>query len=315
MSSAIGIHSLTHRYAQRTALDDLSLNVESASIVALLGPNGSGKTTLFRILTTLLAPSSGSATVAGCDVRTQRAAVRRNIGVVFQHPSLDGKLTVAENLTHQGHLYGLSGHPLRRRAQDLLARFGVADRAADRVDTLSGGLQRRVELAKSLLHDPSVLLLDEPSTGLDPAARDTLMSQLLGLRDEQGVTVLLTTHLMDEADRCSAVAILDEGRLAAYQSPEALKQTIGGEVITLRTASAAALAPQIQDRFSVEACVSDSTIRIERERGHEFVPELIKAFPNGIDAVTVSKPTLDDVFFHLTGHRLLNGANENQAAA
>lgn len=315
MSSAIRIQSLTHRYGKRTALDDVSFDVEAASLVALLGPNGGGKTTLFRILTTLLAPTAGSATIAGCDVRTQRAGVRRKIGVVFQHPSLDGKLTVAENLTHQGHLYGLSGHPLRQRSGDLLARFEVADRAGDRVDSLSGGLQRRVELAKSLLHKPTVLILDEPSTGLDPAARDTLMRQLLELRDERGVTVLLTTHLMDEAGKCDSVAILDAGKLVGHQSPDALKATIGGDVITLHTSSAETLAQQISKTFSVEASVSGSTIRLERERGHEFVPELIKAFPNGIDAVTVSKPTLDDVFFHLTGHRLLEDASHNHQAA
>lgn len=313
--AGIVIQSVTHRFAERVALDDVSFGVEPATMVSLLGPNGGGKTTLFRILTTLLTPTAGTVLVAGHDARTHRASVRREIGVVFQSPSLDGKLSVAENLMHQGHLYGLSGETLRRRSGELLARFGVDDRSNDRVDTLSGGLRRRVELAKSLLHEPRILILDEPSTGLDPAARDTLMNQLCELRDEQRVTILLTTHLMDEADRSDTVAVLDCGHLAAFDRPSTLKAKIGGDVITLRTSVAASLASRIRERFSITATACESTVRMERERGHEFVPELIKAFPDEIDAVTVSKPTLDDVFFHLTGHRLMENAFESHRAA
>ncbi|MCH7702051.1 MAG: ABC transporter ATP-binding protein, partial [Planctomycetes bacterium] len=228
LAVAVELEALSHRYGDRLALDAVSLQVAPASVFSLLGPNGSGKSTLFRILATLMAPSSGTARVAGLDVRAQRDQVRRRIGVAFQHPSLDAKLTVFENLRHQGHLYGLSGRALRERIRELLDRFALTDRAGDRTETLSGGLKRRVELAKALLHAPQILILDEPSTGLDPAARASLMDHLHQLRDQDGVTTLLTTHLMDEADRCDRIGVLDEGRLVALDGPAELKRTIGG---------------------------------------------------------------------------------------
>ncbi len=303
----VELTSLTHRYGERLALHQVTLQVNRGSIFALLGPNGGGKTTLFRILTTLLTPTSGTARVAGADVATERDRVRSRIGIVFQKPSLDGKLTVLENLTHQGHLYGLSGRELRRRSGEAMERFRLGDRANDRVETLSGGLQRRVELAKGLLHRPEVLILDEPSTGLDPGARADLMVHLRELRERDGVTSLLPTHLMDEADRCDRVGILDNGRLVALGTPTALKATIGGDVVTIHSGNPDSLAARAKERFSCKADVVDGTVRIERERGHQFVPQLIEAFPGEIDSVTVGKPTLDDVFLHLTGHRLWNG--------
>lgn len=306
----VEIKSLTHRYAARTALDDLSLDVERGTVLAVLGPNGSGKSTLFKILTTLMKPSSGSARVAGADVVEERSAVRRRIGVLFQHPSLDAKLTVNENLMHQGHLYGLRGAELRTRMTRAVERYGIGDRTADRVATLSGGLQRRVELAKALLHCPDVLILDEPSTGLDPGARAVLMDHLTELRRSEGVTVLLTTHLMDEAERCDLVAILHEGRLVALDSPSSLTATIGGDVLTVSTKNARELAAKITERFGMTAEVVHGAIRIERERGHAFVPELIEAFPGRIDSITVGKPTLGDVFLARTGHRLRDTSDD-----
>ncbi len=304
--AAVELESLTHHYGQRCALAGITLDVAPATIFSLLGPNGSGKSTLFRILATLLTPSGGAARIGGCDVTTQQDEVRRRIGVVFQQPGLDGKLTVWENLRHQGQLYGLSGQCLRRRATELLEQCGVNDRANDRVETLSGGLKRRVELAKALLHEPAVLILDEPSTGLDPAARTLLMDHLHQLRDREGVTTLLTTHLMDEADRCDRIAILDEGRLMAVDAPDALKRSVGGEVLTILTDDPVALVERARLDLGVEATVVSGTMRIEHDRGHAFVPKLIEAYPGEIKSVTVGRPTLDDVFVHLTGHRLWN---------
>lgn len=301
---AVDLETLSHRYGDRLALDAISLQVAPASVFSLLGPNGSGKSTLFRILATLMAPSSGTARVAGLDVRAERDQVRRRIGVVFQHPSLDAKLTVFENLRHQGHLYGLSGRSLRERIGELLDRFALADRASDRAETLSGGLKRRVELAKALLHAPQVLILDEPSTGLDPAARASLMDHLHQLRDQNGVTTLLTTHLMDEADRCDRIGVLDEGRLVALDGPAELKRRIGGEVLTVSCGDPAKLAAGVKRDFDIEATFVNGVVRIEHETGHAFVPKLVEAYPGEIDSVTVGRPTLDDVFFHLTGHRL-----------
>ncbi len=300
----VAVQSLTHRYQERVALNAVSFDVPPSSIFCLLGPNGGGKTTLFKILATLLQPTSGTILVNGADVVSKPDEVRRGIGIVFQRPSLDGKLTVRENLMHQGHLYGLRGNELRARSGELLERFGVADRAGDRVDKLSGGLQRRVELAKSLLHRPRLLVLDEPSTGLDPGVRIALMQFLTELRDRDGVTSLLTTHLMDEAAACDHVAILDQGKLVAIGTPNQLREKIGGDIVTMTAPEPTKLASRIGERFSIKPEVVDGVVRIERERGHEFVPTLIEAFPGEIDSVTVGKPTLDDVFVHLTGRKL-----------
>ena len=303
----VKVESLTHRYGERVALNGVSFAIDRPCLFALLGPNGCGKTTLFRILATLLRPSEGTASVADADVVVQRARVLERIGVVFQKPALDGKLTVLENLIYQGQLYGLKGRALRQRSRELLERFDVFDRAHDRVDVLSGGLARRVELAKGLLHRPDVLILDEPSTGLDPGARLTLTDYLKELRDTDGVTSLLTTHLMDEADQCDRVGVMDVGRLVALDDPSALKRTIGGDVLSIGASEIESLRSRLRDRLSVEADVVDGILRFERERGHEFVPQLIEAFPGEIESVTVGKPTLEDVFVHLTGHGLWDG--------
>jgi ABC-2 type transport system ATP-binding protein len=301
---AVELERICHNYGDRIALDNVSLVVESASICALLGPNGGGKTTLFKILSTLITPHAGIARILGDDVVVHRDRVRQLIGVVFQTPSLDVHLTVRENMTHQGHLYGLSGIKLKERSDELLQRFEVQDRANDRAKKLSGGLQRRVELAKSLLHRPQVLVLDEPSTGLDPGARAALTDFLIELRDKDGVTSLLTTHLIDEADRCDRVAVIDKGKLMAQGTPGELKAMIGGDVITIRARDPVALAWQITSKFGVQAEVSDGSIRVEREGGHRFVPELIESFPGAIESVSMGRPTLGDVFQRTTGHAL-----------
>ena len=297
------VEALTHRYGPRVALDNVSLTVPRGEIFGLLGPNGSGKTTLFRILSTLVKPREGRVRLFNCDVAQERDAVRRRIGVVFQAPSLDKKLTVRENLRHQGHLYGLRGPALRARMDELLGRFGLSDRAGELVEKLSGGLRRRVDLAKGLLHRPELLLLDEPSTGLDPLARRDLGNLLEELRDKDGVTILLTTHIMEEADRCRRLAILDRGKLVALDSPRALKEHIGGDVINVSARVPESLSAQVREKFGIEAQVVGDTVRIERPRGYEFIPALVEAFPGEIGAVHIGKPTLEDVFIHLTGHR------------
>ena len=300
---AIEAEDLRFRYGERAALDGVSFAVEAGHIYGLLGPNGGGKTTLFRILATLLPPASGAARVFGLDVAREPHAVRRRIGVVFQSRSLDGKLTPLENLRHQGHLYGLRGRSLRERARESLERVGLADRATDLVETLSGGLARRAELAKGLLHRPDLLLLDEPSAGLDPGGRRDLWRYLTSLREAAGVTVLVTTHLLEEAERCDRLGILDRGRLVVQGTPDQLKKNIGGDVIVLGARDPEDLRRRIEERFSIPAAVVDATVRLERERGHQFAAQLVEAFPGQIDSVSVSKPTLEDVFIHETGHR------------
>jgi ABC-2 type transport system ATP-binding protein len=301
---AIEIDKLRYRYGARLALDDVGFAVASGEIFGLLGPNGGGKTTLFKIVSTLLFPTGGTVRVFGDDVVGDPAAVRRRLGVVFQHPALDGKLTVEENLRHQGHLYGLSGRTLTDRIGEGLARVGLEDRRRDLVATLSGGLQRRAEVAKALLHRPQLLVLDEPSTGLDPAARRDIWQDLSALRREEGTTVILTTHLMDEAAACDRVAILDLGHLVALGTPEALTSTIGGDVVQVTTRDPQGLAGRVAERFGVRAEVVDGKVHIERDRAHEFIAELVEGFPGEVDAVTFGKPTLEDVFVHYTGRRL-----------
>ena len=292
---SVEVDGLTHRYGERLALDGVSFSVRSGEVFAVVGPNGGGKSTLFKILSTALRPSSGKARVAGVDIVDDN--VRRKIGVVFQAPSLDQKLTVGENLMHHGHLYGLSGAGLRARIGEELGRFRLSDRTDDRVEKLSGGLARRVELAKSLLHRPEVLLLDEPSTGLDPGARHDLWEALRGLK---GVTVLLTTHLLEEAERCDRLAILHKGSLAALGEPLALRGEIGGDVVTVRTRDAEGLAAAIKEKLGETPQVIPGAVRMSRDRGHELVGKLLESFPDRIEAVTVAKPSLEDVFISKT---------------
>jgi ABC-2 type transport system ATP-binding protein len=311
----IEIAKLSHRYGERAALEEVTFDVRAAEIFGLLGPNGSGKTTLFRILSTLMLPSSGHARVMGFDAAQSPAHVRRHIGVVFQAQSIDVKLTATENLRHQGHLYGMSGAALARRIRELLEQVGLEDRARERTQSFSGGMQRRVELAKGLLHRPAVLLLDEPSTGLDPGARRDLWQYLKSLRDNEQITVLITTHLMEEAERCDRLAILHEGRLVALGTPSALKSEIGGDVVLLETRQPESLARRIAERFGGSPAVLDSKVRLEREQGHRFVTDVVEAFPGEIESASVSKPTLEDVFIDRTGHRFWTGPESDSGGA
>src|ERR1700726_4241583 len=309
--AVISLEHVVHRYESRTALNGVSFDVHPAELFGLLGPNGSGKTTLFRILSTLMLPTAGRATIMGYDAAQEPARVRRQIGVVFQAQSVDVKLTAYENLWHQGHLYGLRGPSLKDRIHEILSRVGLADRASELVETFSGGMQRRIELAKGLLHHPGVLLLDEPTTGLDPGARRDLWQYLQTLRDEEHVSVLVTTHLMEEAERCDRLAILNEGNLVALGTPTELKSEIGGDVIMLDAAhDVVVLAEHVRTRFHVEASVLGNQVRIEQEAGHRFVPDVVEAFPGEIQAISVSKPALEDVFIHRTGHKFWSEERE-----
>jgi ABC-2 type transport system ATP-binding protein len=314
-SPAIQASNLVYHYGPRQALADLSLSVAQGEIFAFLGPNGGGKTTLFRLLSTLIPLQQGDVEILAFDLRRQVPAVRAVIGVVFQAPSLDKKLTVAENLRHQGRLYGLRGPELRHRASEMLNRLGLADRAADRVETLSGGLRRRVELAKGMIHRPRLLLLDEPSTGLDPGARSDLWNYLRTLRDERGVTVVLTTHLLEEADKADRIAILHEGRLVALDTPDALRATVGGDSITIQTADPARLASAIAAQFGCDPRVLDGCVRLEQAAGHQWIARLVEAFPGQIESVTLGKPTLEDVFIARTGHRFWQSPSADLAPA
>ena len=312
----ISVQNLVHRYENRTALNGVSFDVRPAELFGLLGPNGSGKTTLFRILSTLMIPTAGRATIMGCDAVKEPGRLRRQIGVVFQAQSIDLKLTAYENLWHQGHLYGLRGAALKERIYEILSRVGLADRAKELVETFSGGMQRRIELGKGLLHHPGVLLLDEPTTGLDPGARRDLWQYLKMLRDEEHVSVLVTSHLMEEAERCDRLAIMNEGNLVALGTPAELKSEIGGDVVLLDAAhDAGVLAERIRARFHVETTVLENQVRMEREGAHRFVTEVVEAFPGEIEAISVSKPALEDVFIRRTGHKFWSEKDEAESTS
>ncbi len=297
----ITVRNLTHRYGDRTALANVSFDVRKGEIFGLLGPNGGGKSTLFRILTTMMAPGGGTASIAGKDVVREAAEVRRSIGVVFQTQSLDKALTVEENLRAQGHLHGLSGAGLRERMAWAMGLLALNDRRGDLVSALSGGLRRRAEIAKALLHRPPVLLMDEASTGLDPAARRELSRNIEALRDSEGLTVLLTTHILEEAERCDRLILLHQGNVVTSGSPGELRSRIGGDVVVLESADASALAGGIAQRFGASAAAKDGQVRVEIANGHRFIAEVVEAFPGAIDSVELRKPTLEDVFVKETG--------------
>jgi len=332
---AIQVHDLSHQYpapkrsrrdngrpAPRTlALDGVSFQVNPGEVFGILGPNGGGKTTLFRILSTMLRPSAGgdrsagSANIMGHSVLTEPAKVRTQLGVVFQNPSLDGKLTAIENLRHQGRLYGLGGFELSKRIDHWLEYFGLSDRQNEYVERFSGGMRRKLEVAKALLHEPSLLLMDEPATGLDPAARRDLWQKLSELREKKGMTIALTTHLMDEADHCDRLAIICEGKLVAVDTPGNLKARIGGDVVTVEPEAAGngdgadQLASEITERFGpwdegAPPTVVDGRVRFEKPDGARVVAEVAAAYPGKIRSLTVGRPTIEDVFLRLTGATL-----------
>jgi ABC-2 type transport system ATP-binding protein len=300
---ALEAERLGFRYGERKALVDVSFAIARGEVFGFLGPNGGGKTTLFKLLSTLVPIQSGRARVLGRDLAGDTMEIRRKMGVVFQHPSVDGKLTVLENLQHHGRLYGISGRKLRERAHAMLDSLSLTPRASDLVETLSGGMRRRVELAKAMLHQPELLLLDEPSTGLDPMARREFFGHLEQLSHRDNVTIVLTTHHMEEAERCDRIAMLHQGQMVACAAPGQLKSQVGGDVVVIHTPSAELLQRKLLEKLKLKTTIVDGTLRIERPRGHELIRELVDTFGAEIESVSFGKPTLEDVFVHLTGHK------------
>jgi len=310
---AIHTDALSHTYpgAARRALDEIAISVAPGEVFGVLGPNGGGKTTLFSILATRLKPTAGRASVFGHDLRKEPRAVRAAIGVVFQSPSLDGKLTALENIVCHAGLFGINKRDATTEATEQLKRLGLGDRLHDRVEAFSGGMRRRVEIAKALIHHPPLLLMDEPSTGLDPGAQRQMWALLHELRDATGLTLALTTHLMSEAERCDRLAILAEGKIIACDTPDALRARIGGDVVTLQPAQTPD-DPAALDRFAsdlaatlngdaVKTAVIDGQVRFEHPRGGEAVAKISQHFRGRFRSISVRRPSLEDVFVHLTG--------------
>ncbi len=311
-STAISATDLTFAYGERRALDGVGFEVARGQAFGLLGPNGSGKSTLFKLLSTLVPLQGGRATLLGLDLAREVAAIRRRIGVVFQSPAVDKKLTVRENLRYGGLLLGLGGSDLGRRIDEVLAAARLADRARDPVGELSGGLRRRVEIAKCLLARPDLVLLDEASTGLDPAARRDMWQVL---RSMPGLTILFTTHLMDEAAEADHLLLLDQGRIVAAGAPKVLMREVGDQVLELDVVDAAAFAGELRRAFGIEVAVVDETLRIEGEAVHELVPKVMQRFGDRVTRLQLAHPSLQDVFLHKTGRRFTAAEAEAAAAA
>ncbi|MFT7639352.1 MAG: ABC-2 type transport system ATP-binding protein [Pirellulaceae bacterium] len=308
--AAIVVSDLSHAYGSRKALCELDLQISIGERFAFLGPNGGGKTTLFRLLSTLIQPQSGSISIFGFELPQQAMQARAQMGVVFQAPSLDKKLTVLENIRHQAALYGLSGDLLKRRQTQMMKCLGIEDRANEYTEKLSGGLRRRVELAKGMIHHPRLLLLDEPSTGLDPGARSDLWNFLKQLQQDMSVTIVFTTHLLEEADQADRIAILDEGKVVALDTPDALRATVGGDAITIDAADPESLVRDIREMFDVAASIVGVQVRLELPAGQQWIPRLMDAFPGRIKSITLGRPTLEDVFISKTGHRFWRQTEE-----
>ena len=300
MNACLSVSEVTHRYGDVVALDDVTFEVAEGERFGLLGPNGGGKTTLFRLISTLMQPTQGAVTVFGEDVSRNPEAVRRRLGVVFQHTALDAELTVRENLKAHAALVGVTGGTASERIADVLDRMGLAERAKDRVKTLSGGLARRTDLARGLLHRPDLLLLDEPTSGLDPIARRELWDALDGLR-RNGTTQIVATHMMDEAERCDRIGILDLGKLVAIGRPEELKAELGTETLWLESADPATLQQHLKAQLDLSSRVVGRSVLVEAEEPASLLPAIYKAAGEFITEASIRKPTLEDVFVSVTG--------------
>ncbi len=309
--SLLKVTALRKRFKARTVVKDVSFEVGSGEVVGLLGPNGAGKTTTIQVICTLLRPTAGGATVAGHDVVREPAAVRRAIGLVFQDPTLDEYLTAAQNLRFHAYAYGIPRGERDRRMRELLEMMELTDRRDSRVREFSGGMKRRLEIARGLLHHPRVLVLDEPTLGLDPQTRRRIWEHVHDLRRREGVTIMLTTHYMDEAELCDRVAVIDHGRIVALDRPAALKDRLGGDVVTLSGPDGPAIARELERRLHLTPEVSDGRVRVAVPHGEELLPALLRDFPLPLASVSVHRPTLDDVFLDLTGREIRDeGAGE-----
>jgi ABC-2 type transport system ATP-binding protein len=304
MPHAIEVEDLTKRFGDFEAVCGISFEVAPSEIFGFLGPNGAGKTTTISILCTLLRPTSGRAAIGGHDVERAPEAVRREIGIVFQDTTLDDRLTAFENLTFHGELYGMDRRDLKSRAASMLDRVGLGDRARDIVLNYSGGMKRRLEIARGLMHAPTALFLDEPTVGLDPQSRRGIWEYAQSLRDSEGVTIFLTTHYMDEAEACDRIAVIDHGEIIALDTPAGLKARLGGDVITVSARDNLALAGEVSERFDVNPRIANDAVEFRVDRGDSFLPLLFARLSTPIETASVRKPTLDDVFVSLTGHQI-----------
>ncbi|MFQ5825844.1 MAG: ATP-binding cassette domain-containing protein [Dehalococcoidia bacterium] len=300
----IEVENLTKRFKSVTAVDGVSFGVKAGEVFGFLGPNGAGKTTTINILCTLVRPTSGRAMLCGFDVVRQRSQVRQSIGLVFQDPSLDDRLTAQDNLKFHAFIYNIPARLRQRRIEEVLRMVELWDRRDSLVKTFSGGMKRRLEIARGLIHFPRVLFLDEPTLGLDPQSRSRIWEYIAHLREEEKITIFLTTHYMDEAENADRIAVIDRGRIVALDTPEALKRRVGGDIISLRTADDDRAMEEVRERFDIQAQRDSQGLTFEVKNGSEFIPSLVGGLGIEVLSISLRRPTLDDVFLKLTGREL-----------
>jgi ABC-2 type transport system ATP-binding protein len=301
----IEVKNLTKRFDNVTAVDDVSFNVQKGEIFGFLGPNGAGKSTTISILATLVEPTAGEARINNFSVTKDRNDVRKSIGLVFQDPSLDDRLTAEENLRFHARLYEISPVDYKKRVEEVLDLVELKDRRSDLVRTFSGGMKRRLEIARGLIHYPAVLFLDEPTIGLDPQTRAHLWEYILRLKREKEMTIFMTTHYMNEAEYCDRIAVIDRGKIVALDMPENLKKKIGGDIIRMKSAEKENLKKEIKAKYNLDAKESEGDmIQIEVESAETFMPRLFNELNAKIESIEMRRPTLDDVFLSLTGRMI-----------
>jgi ABC-2 type transport system ATP-binding protein len=311
---AVAVRDLRKRYGEIEAVGGVTFDVPRGETFGFLGPNGAGKSTTIKMLCTLAMPTGGSATVAGYDVVRDRDDVRRNIGLVFQETTLDGYLTAERNLRFHAELYGVPRAQVGERLQAVLEMVGLWDRRASRVQTFSGGMMRRLEIARGLLHSPRVLFLDEPTVGLDPQTRSSIWGYIEELKRSEDITIFLTTHYMDEAEHCDRIAIIDQGSIVVVDTPEALKASVGKDRVQIRTEDDERAIAALRDRFDLEAAMHEGAVTFSVASGEQFVPRLFAELGLPIVSVNVSRPTLDDVFMSYTGKTIRDAEAANPLA-
>ena len=304
MASIIEVSGLVRTFGKIEAVSDVSFAVEPGEVFGFLGPNGAGKTTTINVLCTLLRPTSGSASVNGYDVLRERSDVRRSIGLVFQQTTIDDYLSAEQNLRFHGYAYGIPKALREARIEELLQMVELWDRRKGNVRAFSGGMRRRLEIARGLLHHPRVLFLDEPTLGLDPQTRRHIWDYLRDLRRREGLTIFLTTHYMDEAENCDRIAIIDRGHIVAQDTPDGLKDAVGGDLVTFGTEDNGRAAEEVRERYQVEPTLQNGQVRFHVKSGETFLPEFVRSFPLRLNSVGLRRPTLDDVFLSLTGHEI-----------
>jgi len=313
----IDVKTLTKRFAGLTAVDHVSFTVAKGEIFGFLGPNGAGKSTTISMLATILTPSEGDAIISGFSIRRQRDAVRHSIGMVFQDPSLDNRLTAEENLRFHARLYGVPRDDYRRRMEEVLQLVDLWDRRRDIVETFSGGMKRRLEIARGLIHYPDVLFLDEPTIGLDPQTRALLWDYVLKLKRDRAMTIFMTTHYMDEAEYCDRIAIMDHGKIVALDTPVNLKKQLGGDIIRIESSQGGTLKQELEQKYGRPVRLEGDSLQFEVADGAKFLPQLFQEVHTKIEAVELRKPTLDDVFLSLTGRNIRKeeAPDQNQGQA